>query len=69
VGWGRGVRENVRSAYIVVSGGQSKPAKRLSDHRVYRTVQLDIKESVPPVVAVLLHAYIHEFYVLLIALK
>jgi hypothetical protein len=34
-----------RSAYIVASEGQSKPAKRLSDHRVYSTVHLDIKES------------------------
>jgi hypothetical protein len=35
----------VRSAYIVVSGGQSTPAKRLSDHRIYSTVHIDTKES------------------------
>jgi hypothetical protein len=37
----------VHSAYMYIgaSGGQSKPAKRLSDHRAYSTVHLDIKES------------------------
>jgi hypothetical protein len=48
-----GVGASVQSPYIRASGGQSKPAKRSSDHRVYSTSNLISMKVVPPVCTVL----------------